>query len=433
MRSTVVPVEREPEPESPVERRLPAPKQRRSMEKVKGELSVDEEFFIGNHGGQSGVLEGQEKERRRLKTSIAQRDPSPEQPGAQLYDDDVMDELDRMDKNRAGIPAKGVEKRRLREPLSPDEYRVVRSSSSRAMENRRREQYEDDIADYPASPPAVPPPQPDKHYLSAKEERSYEGRESRFDDGSVSGRSVEGGSMRSLPRSIPPPGRTAPTSEVTQSPLSNERTRSPQTSRRLSPVSRSTERNLSPGRSPSPVAMPTRRRRGFVEDEGVYARDEGVRRREAAATEDAPAPVKRRKQWDDDVASSQRLENQDTYEERRIDPRKPVTYPTIDRAPQRTAATSFNGGLREAEKGALGLPSEKLLLVREKKEEIEKTYKQDCETFAAVTKMLVSKDLSLEEKIQSALRDNLKDIGQRCIHELRDFIEQLRTQNHVII
>lgn len=76
--------------------------------------------------------------------------------------------------------------------------------------------------------------------------------------------------------------------------------------------------------------------------------------------------------------------------------------------------------------GAVGLSYEKMQMVRQKKEEIEKAYRQDCETFATVTKMLISKEPCLEEKIQNSLRENLKDIGHRCIQELRDFIERLK-------
>jgi len=39
---------------------------------------------------------------------------------------------------------------------------------------------------------------------------------------------------------------------------------------------------------------------------------------------------------------------------------------------------------------------------------------------------LCSKEPCLEEKIQNSLRENLKDIGHRCIQELRDFIERLK-------
>lgn len=79
--------------------------------------------------------------------------------------------------------------------------------------------------------------------------------------------------------------------------------------------------------------------------------------------------------------------------------------------------------------GVLGLSHEKMLLVRQKKDEIEKAYRQDCETFATVTKMLINKEPSLEDKIQDSLRENLKEIGQRCIQELREFIDRLREED----
>ncbi|CAD5111383.1 DgyrCDS698 [Dimorphilus gyrociliatus] len=71
---------------------------------------------------------------------------------------------------------------------------------------------------------------------------------------------------------------------------------------------------------------------------------------------------------------------------------------------------------------------EKLAKVQKKKDEIEKSFKQDCETFAAVVKMLISKDESLEEKLQNSLKENLREIGQRCIQELKEYIENLKEE-----
>jgi len=79
-----------------------------------------------------------------------------------------------------------------------------------------------------------------------------------------------------------------------------------------------------------------------------------------------------------------------------------------------------------ADRGALGLSQEKMALVREKKEEIERAYRQDCETFSAVVKMLISKNVELEELLKDSLKENLKDIGQRCIQELKEFIEGVK-------
>jgi periphilin-1 len=40
-----------------------------------------------------------------------------------------------------------------------------------------------------------------------------------------------------------------------------------------------------------------------------------------------------------------------------------------------------------------------------------------------------SKEPGLEDKIQDSLRENLKEIGQRCIQELREFIDRLREED----
>ncbi|XP_008939147.1 PREDICTED: periphilin-1 [Merops nubicus] len=64
-----------------------------------------------------------------------------------------------------------------------------------------------------------------------------------------------------------------------------------------------------------------------------------------------------------------------------------------------------------------------------KTKEIEQIYRQDCETFGMVVKMLIDKDPSLEKSIQFALRQNLHEIGERCIEELKHFIAQYDAAN----
>ncbi|KAM3926969.1 periphilin-1 isoform 2-T3 [Leptodactylus fuscus] len=59
-----------------------------------------------------------------------------------------------------------------------------------------------------------------------------------------------------------------------------------------------------------------------------------------------------------------------------------------------------------------------------KTKEIEEVYRQDCETFGMVVKMLIDKDPSLEKQIQFALRQNLSEIGERCIEELKLYISE---------
>ncbi|XP_050180450.1 periphilin-1 isoform X2 [Myiozetetes cayanensis] len=64
-----------------------------------------------------------------------------------------------------------------------------------------------------------------------------------------------------------------------------------------------------------------------------------------------------------------------------------------------------------------------------KTKEIEQVYRQDCETFGMVVKMLIDKDPSLENSIQFALRQNLHEIGERCIEELKHFIAEYDAAN----
>ncbi|XP_029472642.1 periphilin-1 isoform X2 [Rhinatrema bivittatum] len=62
-----------------------------------------------------------------------------------------------------------------------------------------------------------------------------------------------------------------------------------------------------------------------------------------------------------------------------------------------------------------------------KTKEIEEVYRQDCETFGMVVKMLIEKDPSLEKPVQFALKQNLQEIGERCIEELKHFITSYDT------
>ncbi|XP_053572706.1 periphilin-1 [Bombina bombina] len=59
-----------------------------------------------------------------------------------------------------------------------------------------------------------------------------------------------------------------------------------------------------------------------------------------------------------------------------------------------------------------------------KTKEIEEVYRQDCETFGMVVKMLIDKDPALEKSIQYSLRQNLSEIGERCIEELKMYIAE---------
>ncbi|KAM6961902.1 periphilin-1 isoform 2-T2 [Tautogolabrus adspersus] len=63
--------------------------------------------------------------------------------------------------------------------------------------------------------------------------------------------------------------------------------------------------------------------------------------------------------------------------------------------------------------------------IASKAQEIEKVYRQDCETFGMVVKMLVAKDPNLEKQLQVPLRENLGEIRERCLEDLKHFINEL--------
>ncbi|XP_034858747.1 periphilin-1 isoform X4 [Mirounga angustirostris] len=67
--------------------------------------------------------------------------------------------------------------------------------------------------------------------------------------------------------------------------------------------------------------------------------------------------------------------------------------------------------------------------IASKTKEIEQIYRQDCETFGMVVKMLIEKDPSLEKSVQFALRQNLHEIGERCVEELKHFIAEYDTSS----
>ncbi|TKS73673.1 Periphilin-1 [Collichthys lucidus] len=63
--------------------------------------------------------------------------------------------------------------------------------------------------------------------------------------------------------------------------------------------------------------------------------------------------------------------------------------------------------------------------IKAKALEIEKHYRQDCETFRTVVKMLVAKEPSLDNVLQAPLDENLLEMKQRCLDSLRHFVKEL--------
>lgn len=79
----------------------------------------------------------------------------------------------------------------------------------------------------------------------------------------------------------------------------------------------------------------------------------------------------------------------------------------------------------ESKKSTENLEERRTMAIAAKAKEIEKVYRQDCETFGMVVKMLVAKDPSLEKQLQVPLRENLGEIRERCLEDLKHFIKEL--------
>ncbi|KAM9755041.1 uncharacterized protein ACNS7B_007712 [Menidia menidia] len=71
------------------------------------------------------------------------------------------------------------------------------------------------------------------------------------------------------------------------------------------------------------------------------------------------------------------------------------------------------------------LKTRRLEAIEAKAQEIEKHYRQDCETFRTVVKMLVAKEPSLENLLKASLDENLVEIQKRCLDALKSFITEL--------
>uniref|UniRef100_A0A8C6SMW1 Periphilin 1 n=1 Tax=Neogobius melanostomus TaxID=47308 RepID=A0A8C6SMW1_9GOBI len=79
----------------------------------------------------------------------------------------------------------------------------------------------------------------------------------------------------------------------------------------------------------------------------------------------------------------------------------------------------------EIQKSTESFQERRATAIAAKAQEIEKVYRQDCETFGMVVKMLVAKDPNLEKQLQVPLRENLGEIRERCLEDLKQFINEL--------
>lgn len=101
----------------------------------------------------------------------------------------------------------------------------------------------------------------------------------------------------------------------------------------------------------------------------------------------------------------------------------PATAPLLTEQPE-APESSAPQGVEFFEFSQLSARSKAIAM---KTREIEQVYRQDCETFGLVVKMLVEKDPSLAKAIQPALRQNLHELGERCVGELKRFIAEYDT------
>ncbi|XP_028306603.1 periphilin-1 isoform X2 [Gouania willdenowi] len=81
--------------------------------------------------------------------------------------------------------------------------------------------------------------------------------------------------------------------------------------------------------------------------------------------------------------------------------------------------------VEESQKSTETFQERRSLAIASKAQEIEKVYRQDCETFGMVVKMLVAKDPNLEKQLQVPLRESLGEIRERCLEDLKHFISEL--------
>lgn len=63
--------------------------------------------------------------------------------------------------------------------------------------------------------------------------------------------------------------------------------------------------------------------------------------------------------------------------------------------------------------------------VNKKKRQLELSYRHDCETFGLVTRKLIEKDRSLEDRLKVALLETMKDLEEETMKQLDEFLDQL--------
>ncbi|KAM3728273.1 Transcription elongation factor B polypeptide [Dirofilaria immitis] len=86
----------------------------------------------------------------------------------------------------------------------------------------------------------------------------------------------------------------------------------------------------------------------------------------------------------------------------------------------------------ERERKLARLPPEVLTKYTTKKKQLETAFKADRETFGFVTKMLIEKDPSLEDRLWLALAEAIKDMEEAFTRKMDQYLDQLIIHSHLL-
>lgn len=102
---------------------------------------------------------------------------------------------------------------------------------------------------------------------------------------------------------------------------------------------------------------------------------------------------------------------------------KPSLSFTVSQDAKRSEKDSRERGREREVLSTVSRAAARSRAIQDKRKEIEEVYRQDCDTFAVVVRMLIAKDPSLELPIQTSLQENLREIGLRCVEAMEEFIQ----------
>ncbi|XP_029952970.1 periphilin-1 [Salarias fasciatus] len=198
------------------------------------------------------------------------------------------------------------------------------------------------------------------------------------------------------------------------------------------------------GRGSGPPVRPAHDRNA-KEDRDDYRSPQSVviKRGHSPVKREAPAPAASRSASSSNRSASSEREKGHSHQQKQ-QKHKPSAVArqssssSVEESPQTSVASKEqpSASVAEPEEEATASMEPKLTpeedfkarrseAIRAKALEIEKHYRQDCETFRTVVKMLVAKEPSLDNLLQTALDENLMELQQRCLDTLRSFVADL--------